>query len=234
MASITKLKRETLAERAAEQLSEWMVARHFRPGDALPSQGDLAGQFGVSRTVVREALQELVGQGIVEVINGKGAIMRPLTNEPLLMYFQRSLRSKDQALVEIMEVRRALEVQAAALAPARRTQAQAEELRSIVAEMRECENDPEAYADLDLRLHLTIAEAARNGILSHLITSIRDATREAIVTGLRRQPTRAQRARIQAEHEAMAGAIAEGAVEQMVGLMETHFDLAIPVMSTAA
>src|SRR5689334_10607565 len=67
---------ETLASRVTGQLETLIVQRHLQPGDRLPAERDLAQQFGVSRTVVREAVRALVAKSLLEVQPGSGTHIR--------------------------------------------------------------------------------------------------------------------------------------------------------------
>src|SRR5687768_1536258 len=126
-----QLRRDTLAK----QLAEHLIARiedDLVPGTLLPSEASLAAEFGVSRQVVREALKALAAKDVITIANGKGAIVRPMTSEPLRDFFQRALRNRHATAVELLEVRKGIEVQSAALAAKRRTPAELAELQSIL------------------------------------------------------------------------------------------------------
>ncbi len=77
-----KLSRGTLGERAVASLARYIQDRDYQPGVVVPAEATLAAEFGVSRQVVREALRSLAGCGIVEIVNGKGAVVRPVHSEP--------------------------------------------------------------------------------------------------------------------------------------------------------
>ncbi len=234
MTEITKLKRETLSEQAAEQLSAWMDARGMRPGDVLPSQAELADQFGVSRTVVREAMRALAGRGVLDVVNGKGAVLKPLNSESLAAYFTRSLRFEDVALVEMMEVRCGLEMQSAGLAAERRSDSDVARMRAIVSDMGLCLRQVDKHAELDLQLHLAIAGAARNRMLMHMIESIRESVLLAMETGMIKRGTDADRRRMQAEHETIVAAIQNQRPDAARQRMAEHIEAAAQRLATAA
>ena len=69
------VKRESLADQVAEAIMALVVEQKLRPGDALPSSAQLAEQFGVSRTVVREATADLAGRGFVQRAQGREAVL---------------------------------------------------------------------------------------------------------------------------------------------------------------
>src|SRR5918992_1507838 len=99
----TQLRRETLPEQVADQLIALIERDNLVPGTILPSEGKLAQEFGVSRPVVREALRTLAAKDVIVVANGKGAIVRPITSQPLRDFFQRALRNRHATAIELLE-----------------------------------------------------------------------------------------------------------------------------------
>src|SRR5687768_11390825 len=71
-----RLERVTLLDALAQQIEEWIVAGDLEPGSRLPSEGDFAAQFRVSRPLVREALARLRERGLVETVTGSGTYVR--------------------------------------------------------------------------------------------------------------------------------------------------------------
>ena len=201
----TKLRRETLSEQMASQLLDHIRSLDLQPGALLPSETRLSAEYGVSRQVVREALRSLQGRGVVTILNGRGAVVRPLNRESLSFTFSRAIQIDTRSLVELMEVRLGLEMQSATLAARRRSAAELAQLAGIVAAMRTHLRDEVDYADLDLAFHLAIAGASHNAMLYHLVDSIREAARDAIRMGLRLQSAAEAEPfeRVQAGHEAI-------------------------------
>ena len=118
---LTKLSRETLADQAARNLQAFIQAQELKPGSLLPPETQLAADLGVSRPIIREALKTLEGKGIIEVVSGKGAVVKPLDNQPLELYFQRAIQIEDEAFIDLVVLRKVIEVQCAALAAQRGT-----------------------------------------------------------------------------------------------------------------
>src|SRR5438445_9582346 len=116
-----QLYRHTLADQVAQRLIEFIRVHDLKPGDTLASTATLAAQFGVSRPVIREAFTALEGQGVIEVINGKGAVIRPIDSGPLRVFFERAVQVDRHTIIELFEVRKGLEVECAILAAQRRT-----------------------------------------------------------------------------------------------------------------
>lgn len=229
----TKLHRETVAEQVAHHLLEYIERQALAPGAFLPSEARLAEEFGVSRPSVREALKALAARGVVEVANGKGTTVKAMTSEPLSHFFRRTVRMNSEALIELLEVRRGLEVQSAMLAASRRTADDLAALARVVQTMRRQLNDPEAYTDLDTELHLLIARASGNATMYHLIESIREPLQDTIREGLRRRNPGQQFERVQVMHEDLLAALEQGDAVAAAQAMAVHFDETVMVVGHA-
>src|SRR5215216_1897830 len=204
---LTKLSRETLAEQAARNLIAFIEAHDLKPGKLLPPESQLAADFGVSRPIIREALKSLEGKGIVEVVSGKGAFVKPLDSQSLQLFFQRSVRIEREAIIDLMELRKGIEVQSAAFAAQRGTPDDIAQLAEIVAEMRRNLHSPDAYVDLDVAFHRQIASMTRNTMIYHLVAAIRDAIKDTLHENLLRQQTDEQLERVQMGHEAILSSL---------------------------
>ncbi|GAA4657247.1 FadR/GntR family transcriptional regulator [Arthrobacter cryoconiti] len=136
-------------------------------GSKLSSEIALAAQYGVSRSVVREALRSCTALGLTATQTGKGSFV--LANRAVgdLVLGRFSARS-------LMEARPHIEVPAAEMAAARRTDAQLEQMLGIVRTMEQ-EDDPEMWVGLDASFHAAIAAASGNGVFEQVVTDIRDA-----------------------------------------------------------
>ena len=222
---LNKLERGTLADRAAVQLTA-LIEDRLHPGEALPSEAKLAEMLGVSRPVVREALKSLQGQGLVEVINGRGAVVRHLTHAMLLTYFSRAMQIKYASILELIEVRRGIEGESARLAATRRSSEQLLEMQRITREMRDCLGDAQAYSGLDVQLHILIGQASGNAVIAHLVESVREALREASLRGLERRQAD-QLTRVQVLHEALVAAIEKSDATLACETMTLHMNEAI-------
>lgn len=228
---LPKVTRGTLVEQVTERLLEYIDQQHLKPGDILPSETSLAAGFGVSRPVVREALKHLEGKDVIEIINGKGALIRPIASEPLRLFFQRAVRMDQKSMVELLEVRKGLEVQAAGLAAERWEPKDMQAIRQVVQAMRANMSDQEAYVRLDVDFHLNIAAASHNAMLAYLIESIRGALRNTIVTGLKSRGADLHLDTIQATHELLLKNLEERNIAGATQTMMRHFDEAIESMT---
>jgi GntR family transcriptional regulator, transcriptional repressor for pyruvate dehydrogenase complex len=224
---LTKLSRETLAEQAARNLIAFIEAKNLTPGKFLPPENQLAADFGVSRPVIREALKSLEGKGIIEVVSGKGAVIKPLDGQPLRLFFQRALQLEREGIVDLIELRRGIEIQCAGLAAQRRTPEELARLAGIVAEMRANMYAPEAYVALDVAFHELVAAMTRNAMLFHMVVTMREAIRETLHESLLRPRTDEQLERVQVGHEAILSCLEQSIPGEAERMMAAHFDEAI-------
>jgi GntR family transcriptional repressor for pyruvate dehydrogenase complex len=228
---LPKIPRGTLADQVRDRLLDYIEAQHLKPGDLLPSETSLAASFGVSRPVIREALKSLAGKGIIEIVNGKGTQIRPIDSDSLRLFFKRAVQMEYGTLLELMEVRKGLEVQSAILAAQRRDEKDLQGLREVVQSMREHTGDLEAFTLLDVEFHLRIAAAAHNTMLASLVESIRDALQNTIAAGLQSRGQDLQIENIQHAHEQLLETLVEGNVQAAMEAMTRHFDEAIIAMT---
>ncbi|MES2692099.1 MAG: FadR/GntR family transcriptional regulator [Verrucomicrobiota bacterium] len=170
------LQKQTLVDQAVSGLMDYIHVNKLQPGAVLPGELQLADTFGVSRPVVREALRTLHGRAVVNLVSGKGAIVRPLDGKAFNDFFARAMAQPDLETGLMMEeARHGLETQCALLAATRRTAEHVRQLEEIVVEMREVIGDKTAYWKLNLAFHRVIAEASGNHMLGLMVVSLQDA-----------------------------------------------------------
>jgi GntR family transcriptional repressor for pyruvate dehydrogenase complex len=168
-----------LYEQIVEQIEQSVVDGTLKPGDQLPAERELAQQFGVSRTAVREAVKALREKGLVELQPGRGTFITNGTSHSMRhsLDFMTRIGHPD-GFTYLTEVRAALEPEIAALAATRIDDGRLASMREAVAVMDRSYTCPEAYIEADLDFHLTLAEAVANPIFLSLIDSIVDLLRE--------------------------------------------------------
>jgi GntR family transcriptional repressor for pyruvate dehydrogenase complex len=224
---LTKLSRETLAEQAARNLMAFIESQELKPGKLLPPETKLAADLGVSRPIIREALKSLEGKGIITIVSGKGAVVRPLDRQTLQLFFQRAVQMEHETIIDLMELRKGVEVQSAALAAQRRTPEDLAQLTNIVAEMRRNLHMPDSYVELDMAFHQLIAATTRNAMIFHLVGAVREAISGALHENMLRPQTNEHLERVQAGHEAILASLERADVEEAERSMAVHFDEAI-------
>ncbi len=161
------------ANAIAQYLEQMILKGDLPPEHRIPSERQLAARLGASRAMVREALHELHGRGLIETQHGKGSFVacgvpRLEQDSPLLQLFSGHSRS----LYDLFEVREQLEGQAAALAAER---ADARDQYRITQAFNAMEQaNPLGNAELDHAFHRSIAEASHNPVLLHVLTSLKN------------------------------------------------------------
>jgi GntR family transcriptional repressor for pyruvate dehydrogenase complex len=230
------VRRETLAEQVAQLLIQAIIDRGLRPGDELPSETRLAEDFGVSRPVAREALRHLAALNMIQLANGKLPVVKPVTGDLLGIFFDWAVQLEHASFVELHELRRGVEGACAMHAAERRTDRDLAALDGLLEEMRARvrDVDPEAYVDLDMRLHLLIAAASHNQLLQHTVESIRHSMRQVIGVGLEMMghPQEAL-ARLQRGHEAIVAPIVARDPEEARSQMDRHLAGAVATFIAA-
>lgn len=168
-----------LYEQIVQQIEELILKGELSEGSQLPAERDLAKQFGVSRTAVREAIKALQEKGLVDAFPGRGTFVTNGTSNSMRRSLDRIIKSgESDGLVYLVEVRKILEPEIASLAAARASEQDLAALQEAFDVMDKAGNDPDAYIEADLDFHLALAEAAANPIVLSLIDSIVGLLRE--------------------------------------------------------
>ncbi len=167
-----------LYEQIVQQVEESIHKGALKPGDQLPPERELAEQFGVSRTAVREAVKTLREKGMVEAYPGRGTFITDGSSYTIRQSLDRMMRGGHENFAFLAEVREILEPEIATLATERADAEDLAAMREQVRVMDASKDDPEAYIEADLDFHLALAEAAGNPIILSLIDSIVGILRE--------------------------------------------------------
>jgi GntR family transcriptional repressor for pyruvate dehydrogenase complex len=168
-----------LYEQIVQQVEESIQKGALKPGDQLPPERELAQQFGVSRTAVREAVKALHEKGLVEAYPGRGTFITDGTSYSMRQSLDRMVKvGQAEGSAFLAEVRAILEPEIAALAATRADAEDVSSMREQVAVMDGACKDPDAFIEADLDFHLALAEAAANPIILSLIDSIVGLLRE--------------------------------------------------------
>lgn len=162
-------------ERVAVQIEQRILAGELQSGDRLPTERELAEQFQVSRTAVREALKILAQKGLVDMRPGRGTIVIDGAHEALQHSLGLVMRLKlgevggSNSLVEVREI---LEVEIAALAAERASEQEIAAMREAVQVMDESLADADAFIAADNHFHEALAQATQNALILTLVKSI--------------------------------------------------------------
>lgn len=168
-----------LYEQIVQQIEESIRKGDLTEGSQLPAERDLATQFGVSRTAVREAIKALQEKGLVDAFPGRGTFVTNGTSNSMRRSLDRIIKSGEpDGWGYLVEVREILEPEIAALAAQRAEDQDIATMQEAVNVMDQAGRDADAFIEADLDFHLALAEAAANPIVLSLIDSIVGLLRE--------------------------------------------------------
>jgi GntR family transcriptional repressor for pyruvate dehydrogenase complex len=199
-----------LSVQVAEQLASAIRKGKLKQGDKLPTEAQLVSQFEVSRTVVREALSRLKSLGLIDSQQGSGIyVSAPSPFQPL--NFDVKHAASREAVIQIVEVRRALEAECASLAAIKRTPEDIQFIHQSLDQLDQAVARGEDGVEEDVQFHRAIANAAGNpfliSTLDYLAQFLREGTRVTRANEARRQDFASA---VRHEHHAIAQAIEAG------------------------
>jgi GntR family transcriptional repressor for pyruvate dehydrogenase complex len=174
--------KQRLVDRVAEQITERILDKRLEPGMRLPPEIKLAESLGVSRTVLREAIQILTARGMVETRHGVGTVVRGRGEDVFAQQLNRLLRTKGLSLDHLHQVRRMLEVEIAGIAAQVASPDEVAHLEALVNCLETVSGDPIAYAEADGEFHNALARMAHNPLLSMMLDSVGDILRQVRLT----------------------------------------------------
>ncbi len=165
-------KRQSLGADIAQHLQEMLLGGTLRPGDYLPSQRELAAQFGTSLAAVREAISILSAAGLIDARPGRGTVVLAAGEGlPSFNVWLGAIHSESEAQ-SFLETRQILEHYTLKQATRKATPEQLVRLQEILLEMKESGRDPELFVQADLELHFYIADIAGNPVVARLLRVI--------------------------------------------------------------
>lgn len=183
----------------AERLERW-VLENLEAGSLLPAEKDLAETYGVSRLTVREAMKHLAGRGLIDTSQGRRARVTRMQSTPLASFLAFAASREPTSVLDLIEVRMALEVHCASLAATRANRAGITAIESALdamhaaADVADASNDDSNNADIvtryneaDVRFHEALALASGNRILSVLLESIEVPLRRSFDVSIKNQ-----------------------------------------------
>lgn len=218
------IKTKKIYEEIVEQLKDMITRGELKPGEKLPAERDMAESLGVSRASVREALTALEAIGILDIRPGDGTFVRQTNISETFAPLALVLAVERNPGKQLMEVRRVLETESAALAAVRATEENLTKIEESLAKMKAAESIPLAV-EYDLKFHFAIAEATQNTILLRIMNTVADlmhitfrANREKLYA----IPDKSSQ--VIAEHDAIYHAIRERKPEKARQYMLEHIN----------
>jgi DNA-binding FadR family transcriptional regulator len=224
----------TAAAIVAEALAQ-MVLTQMAPGSSLPSEGDLALRFEVSRLTVREAVKLLAGRGLLDVGRGRRAIVKEPSGIAFSDFLSTVIQNDPKGLFDLIELRMSLEVQSATLAARRATRAGILAAESAMQGMREAaeagkagvdvEANEERFHQHDVGFHEAVALSSGNRLISYLFEAMAAPLRRSFYLSRRGHDLRGHTVDDTiAAHDAILAAIREGNPKAAGLAMRAHLE----------
>ncbi len=223
---IQPLTKRTIAEDIIDQLMNMIRSGELKPNTRLPSERELANQFGVSRTSIREAMKALAFTGIVAIRPGDGTYVNAVPSAAAddSLYSSMLLHHKSN-FHQTAEARRVLEVQISKLATQRATEEAIDELGKSIERMERflAQEDFDAYTKEDLNFHCILAKACQNDVLYCALDAIWRTATDVVLTAA---SVPGRNFDSFEQHKLMLTAMKNGDVHLMETTMEAHMDYA--------
>lgn len=222
--SLSLQRPQSLSAQLAKDLKERIVCGDLKPGDKLPSEHEMVASYGISRTVVREAVSSLKSAGLVVARQGIGVfVLEPSAAAPFRI--DAAELSTVKEVISLLELRISLESEAAALAAIRRSDEQVDKLREALEVMTRGIDAHEDAIDVDFRFHQEIAQATGNRYFMELFDYLGMMAIPRARIGVYKADTDARTAYLQnvnREHHAIFQAIAKRDPEAARAAMRLH------------
>lgn len=171
---LAPIKPTRIYEEIVRQVKAMIAEGRLKSGDQLPPERDLAAQFVVSRTSVREALRALESLGLIEIRPGEGTFVRGASVEALVAPLALALAAQREGIGELFEARRLLEPAIAALAAERATPEEIDEMGRILDEQARAVAAGQTGLAQDAAFHAALGAAAHNRAISRVVHSLVD------------------------------------------------------------
>jgi DNA-binding FadR family transcriptional regulator len=224
-ASLPTRKPKSLAQAVVDAFTQRVLARQLTPGDKLPTEAAIMAEFGVSRTVVREALSKLQAAGLVETRHGIGTfVTHQATRGAPSFHIRQEQLATLQDVIAAVELRIGVETEAAALAARRRSEADVVELRAALDAITEALEAGQESVAQDYRFHLAIAQATRNPRFAELLSILGPGSipRGRIDEAAGHEDRQEYLRRVNSEHRTILEAIANQDSEAARAAMRIH------------
>ncbi|MFO1151885.1 MAG: FadR/GntR family transcriptional regulator [Alsobacter sp.] len=176
MDSLSPLPSADRAESVMRAIADFIARSNLQPGSRLPTERQLMASLAVGRSTVREVIRKLQALGVVESRKGSGTyLMRSVSADAVHLPLTIDASTLRDRLLQTLDVRRGLEVEASALAARRRTPADVAVMSARLDEMERVHLDKGTAGREDLAFHLAIYDATHNPLFGQLLEQMREA-----------------------------------------------------------
>lgn len=167
-----QIRPKKIYEEVTEALHEMIRTGQLPPRSKLESVQQLAENFQVSRSAIREALSALKAMGLVEMRQGEGTFIKEFDSKQMIFPLSTAILMNKKDVAHLLEVRKIIETGTAALAAKNRSEKDLAEMAEALNEMKRVQGDEELGEKADFQFHLAVSTAAGNPILSTLLDQV--------------------------------------------------------------
>jgi DNA-binding FadR family transcriptional regulator len=217
-----KIPARALSDTVAQQIQKQIEKGSFATSGKLPTEAVLAQEFGVSRTVIREAISRLKNEGMVEPRQGSGVfVVERAGIRPLRIDYAQAV--EPGSVVQILALRRAIEAEVASEAAMRRTDAQMADIDAALAKIGTAVAEGEDGVAEDVAFHRAIANATGNPYFLKTLTFLNQYLEAGTLVTRKNEALREDFSRqVREEHAAIAAAIRAGDPMAARNAAQTH------------
>lgn len=227
---MSELSRRNLSQAATDELLRLIRAGDFRPGERLPTERGLMEMFGVGRNTVREAVHALAAQGIVDVRPGRGVTVRSISTEKVVDTAAVAALLDDQAVADLYEFRRVIEVDAAARAAERASPSDIQSIELCLKAFLHAYEERMPTWEEDVAFHRAIADASHNVIYALVLDFVND---KLLATRRETQRSSTVLALAASEHAHVFEAVKDRDADAAAWAMARHIDSALLALGQA-
>ncbi len=175
-----KIKPKKIYEEVADAIHDMIKSGQFKPGDKLDSVQQLAENFQVGRSTIREALTALRAMGLIEIRQGEGTYVKEFESGQVSLPLSTAILMNLQDTQNLLEVRKILEAGTCYTAAQKRTEEHLQTIETALKEMQLTSGNEELNEQADLAFHMSIAEATQNPLLVNLMNHVSGLIGETI------------------------------------------------------
>ncbi len=221
-----KIKPKKIYEEVAEVLQKAIRSGKLKPGTKLESVQQLAENFQVGRSAIREALTALKAMGLIEMRQGEGTYVKEFQAGDLTFSLAQAMLMNQKDVMHLLEVRKIIETGAAATAAKKHTPENLKKMVTALNGMKAALGNEELGEKSDLQFHLAVSEATQNPMLTNLLLQVSDLMQETMretrrITLFSKEKTTV---RLYNEHLAIYEAIAAGNEDIARSAMLNHLN----------
>jgi len=178
--SIKPIKPKNISNEVMEQIKAHIISGEWSPGSKIPGEIELTKLFGVSRVSVRNAIQQLVGMGVLCIRRGDGTYVTEMLPQQYFNSLLPMLMIESPELSELLEFRAIIEIESARLAASRADEQDITRMQEILKKMQEKSGDYKEFSQEDLNFHTAIALATHNRVLVKVNAVLHDMLQSAM------------------------------------------------------